>query len=270
MGAAAPDDARGRAPVSRIGVEVVGGVATLLVDNPPVNSLSEAVLTSLDDTLVTLAADLTIGAVVVAANGPVFLSGGDLHEIRQLLDDPRAAEAHVALTARVLGRLSSLGQPVVAAVQGPAVGGGFEVTLACDLVVVDERASFRLPEVGLGLMPGAGGTQRLTRLVGRRRATEIVLFGRKIGAEEAVWLGLATRVAPSGQSRAVAEEMAAQLASSSRSAVAAALGSIRAAEPPAGEGLELERRAFLQLLSGPDAREGTAAFFEKRAPRFAR
>jgi enoyl-CoA hydratase/carnithine racemase len=255
-------------PGPPITVATDGAVATVTISNPPVNALDEAVLEALDACLAGLVAS-DCRTVVLAATGKVFVAGGDISELKAMLGDADAARSHVELTGRVFGRLASMPQPVVAAVHGTAAGGGFELVLACDLVVAAEGAGFLMPEVGIGLIPGAGGTQRLARRIGQARATELILLRKWLSAAEAAALGVVNRVVVDGAVAAEAAALAAELAGLSRSSVTAALRAIREglAEPLAA-GLQIEQREFLSALASADAREGLAAFLEKRPPDF--
>jgi enoyl-CoA hydratase len=161
----------------------------------------------------------------------------------------------------------AVGLPVIAAVRGLALGGGLELAMSCDLMVVAEDARLGQPEINLGVMPGAGGTQRLTRAVGKTLATEMVLLGRELSGREAEQHGLANRAVPSERVLPVAIELAKRLARQAPAAVRAAKRAIaRAYEDSLHAGLIDERRAFYALLETPDAREGVAAFLGKRKP----
>ena len=247
-------------------VEVTDGVAVVTVDNPPVNALGDEVLEALGDAAAELAAASDVRAVVLAGTGDkAFMAGADLAEFQALLAGEGSIEAHVALSRRALDTLQALPQPLVAAVQASAVGGGLEVALVCDLIVADPAARLGLPEVRLGLMPGAGGTQRLPRRIGAGPAAELLLLGRLIDAEEGHRIGLVNRVSAPGAALAEALELAGRLAALPGRAVASikqVLG------PDLAPALDRERAAFLELFGTADAREGVAAFVEKRPPSF--
>lgn len=247
-----------------------GAVAVVTLDNPPLNSMSDEVLDGLDRAFAELGGDAEVRAVVLAAEGErMFAAGADLRELQQLMTEPSAIAAHVGLTGRVLGRISGLRQPVVAAVQALALGGGLELALACDFVVLDERAEVGLPEVGLGLIPGAGGTQRLGRRIGSGRALRAILLGERISAQQALELGLATELAAPGDALAVALALAERLAAQPAAAVQSAKSAVTgAAEQPLPAGLERERELFVAILGSADAREGVAAFLERRPAAF--
>jgi enoyl-CoA hydratase len=253
-----------------VSVEVVDGVAAVTVDNPPVNALGDATLEALASTAATLRKDAGVRAIVLTGAGErSFLAGADLRELEQLLGDATAMQDHVALTSRTFGAWSELPQPVVAAVAGHAVGGGLEVALLCDFIVADPRARLGLPEVTLGLIPGAGGTQRLPRRVGLGTARRMLLTGELLRAPEARELGLVDVVSQEGEALSEGLALAARLAALPAAAVQAG----KAAVDIAGvqrlpDGLVAERRLFLGVAATADVREGVAAFLGKRAPRW--
>jgi enoyl-CoA hydratase/carnithine racemase len=249
-----------------------GGVALLTLDDPPVNAMSNALLERLGDLVEEIAADREIGAVVLTGTGEkAFAAGAKLPELAATMADCGAMVLHTSLSRRALDGLGRLPQPVIAAVQAAAIGGGFELALACDVSIVDETAKVGLPEVGLGLIPGAGGTQRLPRLVGAPRATMLILSGRLLSAAEAERVGAITATAPAGEAPKTAMELAESLARKPVAAVEAALRSIRAAAgTDLASGLDREREEFLDVLATADAAEGVAAFIERRTPNFAR
>jgi enoyl-CoA hydratase len=165
----------------------------------------------------------------------------------------------------VVERIPGMRVPVIAAVRGFALGGGFELALACDLIVASEDAQLGLPELGLGVIPGAGGTQRLTRAIGRTRAMEVILTGRRIRADEAERLGLVTAVVPAADTVAHALELAARIAAAPPLAVTTAKAAVNASTRlPLADGVRFERAAFAALFATQDQREGMAAFLEKR------
>jgi enoyl-CoA hydratase/carnithine racemase len=252
-------------------VEVAQGVALVSVDNPPVNAMSDAVLEGLEASARRLGADEGVRAIVLTgAGGRAFMAGADLDELGRMLGDGDGIEQHTALTRRIFELWEELPQPVVAAVQAAAVGGGLELVLVCDLVVADPDARFGLPEVRIGLMPGAGGTQRLPRRIGTGPAKELLLLGTTITAARARELGLVNRVSAPGaalaEALALAGEHAALPALARRPAIKLAVdghGDDRLAA-----GLERERSLFFEIVATEDVREGYRAFVEKRAPRF--
>jgi enoyl-CoA hydratase len=262
-------DGGSRATGTRL--EVADGVAVVTVDNPPVNALSNDTVDTLEALAEEIRADEGVRAVVLTGSGDkAFVAGADLDEFSQALGSTEWIEDHTARTRRALTAWESLPMPVVAAVQASAIGGGLEVALVCDLIVADPGARFGLPEVRLGLMPGAGGTQRLPRRVGVGAAKELLLLGGTIDAAEAHRIGLVNRVAAPGEALSEARSLAARLSALPARSLRAIKASVDAATTN-GElsaGLNRERELFMELFATADAREGVNAFMEKRPPGF--
>jgi enoyl-CoA hydratase len=232
-------------------------VAVVRLNRPKVlNALSNALAEGLALALEQLDGDGVTRAVVITGNERAFAAGADIAEF-----------AAVGPQLEAWDRLWSVKLPLIAAVHGLALGGGLELAMSCDLMVVAEDARLGQPEINLGLMPGAGGTQRLTRAVGKTLATEMVLLGRELSGREAELHGLANRAVPAERVLPVALELARKLARQAPHAVLVAKRAIaRAFEDPLRAALDDERRAFYALLQTADAREGVAAFLEKRRP----
>jgi enoyl-CoA hydratase len=240
-------------------------VALLTLDRPAVlNALSFSLLHELGEHLTTLDGDPTCRAVVITGAGErAFAAGADIRELAaQTPASLREADPYV-----VLDGIASLRMPVIAAVRGFALGGGCELAMACDLVVAGDDVQLGLPELQLGVIPAAGGTQRLTRAIGRARAMEAVLTGRRFGAAEAERLGLLSLVVPAAETVDRALALAATVAALPPLAVAAAKAAVNAAQQlPLDDGLRLERSRFADLFATEDRAEGMAAFLEKRPP----
>lgn len=220
------------------------------------NALSNVLMEQLVQTLEVLDGDGVTRAVVLTGDDRAFAAGADIAEFAT--DGPRL---------EVWDRLWAVGLPVIAAVRGVALGGGLELAMSCDLMVVADDARLGQPEINLGVMPGAGGTQRLTRTVGKTLATEMILLGRELSGREAEQHGLANRSVPAERVMPVALEMAKALAKKAPAAVRVAKRAIgRAFEDSLHAALIDERRAFYGLLQTDDAREGVAAFLERRKP----
>ena len=232
-------------------------VALVRLNRPKVlNALSNAVASELADALETLDADGVTRAVVITGDERAFAAGADIAEF-----------AATGPRLEVWDRIWSGGLPTIAAVRGLALGGGLELAMSCDLMVVADDARLGQPEINLGIMPGAGGTQRLTRAVGKTLATEMVLLGREISGREAELHGLANRSVPAERVLPVALDLAKRLAKQAPHAVRVAKKILaRAFEESLHAGLIDERRAFYTLLESEDAHEGIAAFLEKRKP----
>jgi enoyl-CoA hydratase len=234
------------------------GVAVITLDRPRANALSLDLLRRLDDVADELAADLP-GAVVVWGGPRIFAAGGDITG----MGGPEDAERYVRSFRSAFDKVAALPRMVVAAVTGYALGGGLELALAADLRVAGRSAKFGLPEVQLGLVPGAGGTQRLARLVGPSRAKDLVATGRQVGAEEAYRIGLADRVVADDDVVATALELAGRFARGPLVAHATAKRLIdENFDRPLGEGLDAEGRAAVEMHRTEDGRNGVRSFIE--------
>jgi enoyl-CoA hydratase len=243
----------------------VDGVALLTIERPDVlNALSFDVLDALADALAAMDADPACRVIVVTGSGTrAFAAGADIKELAIQTPITLLVEDRFA----VWERIAAVRKPVIAAVRGFALGGGCELAMSCDLIVAGDDAQFGQPEINLGVMPGAGGTQRLTRAIGRARAMDLILTGRTISAAEAETMGLVSRVVPAEATLSAALELARTIASKAPVAVLAAKESVRLAEELAlSAGLRHERRAFFALFASDDQGEGMTAFVEKRRP----
>jgi enoyl-CoA hydratase len=240
------------------------GVALVTLDRPEaLNALSFDLLDELASALEGLDVDPSCRAIVITGSSRAFAAGADIVEL--------APQTYASLRDGrrfdVWDRLGAVGLPMIAAVRGVALGGGCELAMTCDMIVAAEDARFGQPEIRLGVMPGAGGTQRLTRAIGKARAMEMILTGEPIDARLALSLGLVTRVVPSDATVDAALELAARIAAMPPLAVRAAKAAVRSAHEGALEaGLAAEREAFFRLFDTADQAEGMAAFTEKRTP----
>ena len=253
------------APASAAPATVLDGVALVTLDRPEaLNALSFDLLDALAFALESLDAGRAARAVVITGSGTrAFAAGADIRE----LAPQTSASLRDGGRFRAWDRLAAVGLPLVAAVRGFALGGGCELAMTCDMIVAADDAAFGQPEIRLGVMPGAGGTQRLTRAIGKAKAMELILTGRSIGAVEAETLGLVTTVVPADATVDAALELAGRIAAMPPLAVRAAVASIRAAhERRLGDGLAREREAFFRLFDTDDQAEGMAAFVAKRSP----
>jgi enoyl-CoA hydratase/carnithine racemase len=243
------------------------GVCEVILDRPEaLNAINTAMATRLTQACAELASESGSRVVVLSAAGDrAFCVGADLKERNRLSDAGLLVQREVFRAA--FGALLALPQPVIAAVQGYALGGGCELALSCDLIVADETAVFGLPETTVGLVPGGGGTQLAQRRLGPGRAADLIFTGRRVPADEAERIGLADRLAPIGKACQVALEIAQQIAANSPVAIRAAK---RALRHGGGIGLaaalEVEDAAWRTAALSADRREGIAAFNEKRAP----
>lgn len=246
-----------------------GDLAWVTIEREEVmNCLSFPTLKRFRTLLAELRGDLSIRAVVISGTGErAFCAGADLKERKTM---PRElVPQFVKNIRRLMDDVEHLPQPTIAAINGFAFGGGTELLLACDLRVAAPHAQLGLTEVALAIIPGAGGTQRLPRLVGKSRAKDLILTGRRVGASEAERIGLVNRIAAEGGLVGAVRELAAAIAANGPVAVRAAKEAIeRGSELPLAQGLEVEARCYERTLPTQDRLEALAAFAEKRKPRF--
>lgn len=244
------------------------GVELLILRHPPVNALNTALIEQLDGHIGRIAGDGKIRCVVVTGDGQYFCAGADVKEMAMIGMD-KAPEVQARGQA-VFQRLADLRCPTIAAVNGLAVGGGLELALACDLRVSADSAKFGAPEVGLGLLPAYGGTQRLPRLVGPAKAKELIFTAALVPGPEALRIGLVNKVVPSGQELRAARDWAHTIAQKAPRAVAGAKRAIQVGlDVSLTEGLQAEKEAFLhEVMGSGDLVEGLAAFVERRPPKF--
>ncbi len=250
-------------------VERDGPILTLRIDRPAKrNALDAAILQDLQSACTAAASDAGVRAVILTGGEKVFAAGVDISSFAAAAGVANAYRASEA-RSRCWAALAGLPQPTIAAVAGYALGGGCELALACDLRLAAESAVFGQPEIKLGLIPGAGGTQRLPRLIGATRAKELIFFGDSIDAQEAYRLGLVNRVVPADRLLAEARAWAARLAELPPLALAMAKQAIdTGADLALPAALYLEQQSFVALFGTADEQEGVAAFLEKRPPRF--
>ena len=243
-----------------------GHVALLRIDRPEArNALSPEVMEELASGLEQLDPDPEVRCVVVAGSEKVFAAGADI----KAMAERSFAEALRHPAAAFWRRLAAIKTPMVAAVSGYALGGGCELALACDMIVAAEGATFGQPEIDLGIIPGGGGSQRLARVLGKQRAMELVLTGRRFGAAEARDLGLVNRVVPDGEWLEAALTLAREVAEKPPIASRLAKQAVLVAEETAlSPGLENERRLYELAMATEDRVEGMKAFLEKREPEF--
>jgi enoyl-CoA hydratase/carnithine racemase len=252
---------------SLVRTETVGSLATVTLDNPPLNTLSLPLVGAIAAAHARLDEDDDVRAIVLTGNERAFSAGADVREFAGKSRDE--ATAAIAAYGDLMDNLARSGTPTIAAIRGFCFGGGLELALACDFRVAARDAQLGLPEVRLGLLPGAGGTQILPRLVGPRRAALLCQTGRPVDGERAYEWGLVEEVVDDGDALTVAAEIGRSLAGNARAAVDRVRTLMRASLGlPLEEGIGLERKAFLEALLSPDGREGIAAFLERRPPRW--
>jgi enoyl-CoA hydratase len=248
-------------------VETRGKVALVTLNRPQaLNALNSALVADLNRALDGFEADPGIGCVVITGNEKAFAAGADIKEMQGKDYPGTYLEDFITAWDRVAARR----KPIIAAVSGFALGGGCELAMMCDIVIAADTARFGQPEIRLGVMPGAGGTQRLTRVVGKAKAMEMCLTGRMMNADEAERSGLVSRVVPAAELLAEALKVAEAIAALSLPIVMMTKESVnRAYETTLAEGIRFERRVFHAMFATADQKEGMAAFVEKRAPQFA-
>ena len=248
-------------------VETKGRVGLVTLNRPKaLNALSSKLIAELGAALDAFEADDEIGAIVLTGSEKAFAAGADIKEMASKTFSQCYLEDFIT---RGWEAVSKVRKPVIAAVAGFALGGGCEVAMMCDFILAADTAKFGQPEITLGVIPGAGGTQRLTRVVGKSKAMEMILTGRMMDAVEAERAGLVSRVVPAADLLEEALKVADRIAGMSRTAILAAKEAVnRAYETPLAEGVRFERRMFHALFATEDQKEGMAAFAEKREPKF--
>jgi enoyl-CoA hydratase len=247
-------------------VERDAPVAVVLLNRPQqLNALSDGLMDELVGTLEELDRDREVRAIVLGGNERAFAAGADIGE----LAETSAIDFYYQRRVERWDAIRALWTPLVAAVSGFCLGGGCELALSCDLIVASETAQFGQPETGLGIIPGAGGTQRLTRAVGKALAMDVILSGRRLSAREALAAGLVARVVAKEAWLDEAKRLAREIADKGPVATRLAKESVdRAYETTLAAGLEAERRALYLAFASEDAKEGLTAFTEKRKPEF--
>jgi len=247
---------------------VENGVATLALNHPPANTLTLDLLLELEAAFDALAADSIVKAIIVTGTGRFFIAGAD---IRVLAGIPSSREGtEMAMRGQaIFNKIEACPKPVIAAINGVCLGGGLELAMCCHIRLAAEGVRLGQPEINLGIIPGFGATQRLSRLIGRSKATELILTGDLISAQEAKTLGLLSQVVPPEDLLRQAQGLARKIASKGQLAVRSALRAIhQGSQLGLREGLDLEARLFGELCDSEDKKEGTSAFLEKRQPRF--
>jgi enoyl-CoA hydratase len=247
-------------------VERDGPVGLVRLNRPQqLNALSYGLVKDLSLAMQALDQDDDVRVIIVTGSEKVFAAGADIKEMAELGPFDRPVQERLAYRDQI----NRISKPVIAAVSGFALGGGCELAMSCDIIIASETARFGQPEVNLGIIPGSGGTQRLTRTVGKYRAMEMVLAGEFVSATEAERLGLVNRVVPLELLLDEAKALAKKIATKPLLAIKAAKEAVlKSANTALDEGLEYERKSFYLLLSSEDRTEGMKAFLEKRKPEF--
>ena len=243
------------------------GAVGLITFNRPkaLNALNAQLIDELNAELTAFDADPTLGAIVLTGNEKAFAAGADIREMK----DFTAAQARSHDFLKSWDHINLIRKPIIAAVSGYCLGGGFEYALIADILIAADTAKFALPEITLGIFPGLGGTQRLARIIGKARAMEMILTGKMIDAAEAERLGIAAQVVAGDQLTNVAMALAEKIAAMSQPAVRAAKRMVNASQTMGlDEGLKRERAGFYACFDLADQKEGMAAFLEKRKSAF--
>jgi len=257
-----------------IRTEVEDKIAVLTIDHPPVNSFNRQVVTELDQAIDELLANDGVKAIVITGGGTnAFVAGADIPEIKGLLDQPQngyaAAREFIERGQGINLKIEKATKPVIAAINGFCLGGGLELAMSCHMRICSDRARLGQPEINLGIIPGWGGTQRLSRIVGKGKAIELILTGDMVTAQDAYRVGLVNKVVPAGAVLKEARDLARKIVTKSRFPIAAALRAITdGMAVPIEEGLKVEADQFVSLANTEDIREGVGAFLEKRQAQF--
>ncbi|MFL5502887.1 MAG: enoyl-CoA hydratase/isomerase family protein [Gemmatimonadaceae bacterium] len=255
-------------PFKFLTLEVADRVATLTVNRPDkLNALNDATIAELGTAIDQIRVDDAIGGVILTGAGRAFVAGADISELSS--QSPVLAKARSRAGQDVFRRFETCPKPVIAAVNGFALGGGCELAMSCHVRIASDAATFGQPESKLGILPGYGGSQRLARLVGKGRAMQLLMTGEMIDAAEAYRIGLVNKVTPAAQLTSEAQSMMKTILANGPLAVALCIEAIdRGLEMSLEEGLILEANHFGLLAATDDMREGMRAFLEKRAPVF--
>ena len=247
--------------------ETDGAVGVITLNRPDaLNAFNKLLMDELTDAVKKFEADDAIGCLVITGSEKAFAAGADIKEIASKSYADMFKEEFVTSNWEETTRAK---KPVIAAVAGYALGGGCELAMMCDFIIAGDNAKFGQPEISIGAMPGAGGTQRLARFIGKSKAMEMCLTGRMMDAEEAERCGLVSRIVPKGELRDEAIRVAKQIAGFSRPITQLTKEAVnRAFETSLAEGMQYERRMFHSIFAFEDQKEGMAAFAEKRKPNF--
>jgi len=254
----------------RLNKEIDEQIWILLIDNPPVNALNFALFDEIESVIDRFSLDAEAKVMILSsANERIFSSGADINEII-LISSPDEGKAMALRGQRLCNKIENMNKPVIAAINGLCIGGGNEIAMACHLRIVSDKAKFGQPEVNLGIIPGFGGTQRLTRLIGASWARQLILTGDLISAQKALELKLADIVVPAQDVLLSAMDLAKRIIRNSKICIEMAQKAIREGLRSSSfeEGLKIEIECFRRVCESEDMKEGLRAYKEKRAPNF--
>ncbi len=255
-------------PYQFLQLEIADKIALLSLNNPPGNSLKMPLLQELDRMLDELHQNSEVKVIIITGAGKMFASGADIDEISKLTSKELAKEMS-AFGQKVFLKLENGSKPVIAAINGFCLGGGLELAMSCHIRIASDRALMGLPEIALGIIPGFGGTQRLPRIVGMSKATEMILSADQIRAEEALAIGLVNKVVSKDTLIEDAKKVASKMTSKSGSSMARALKSMAlGSQVDIVKAMDIESSCFSELYGTHDMKEGVSAFLEKRKPDF--
>lgn len=250
-------------------VEESEAIATITLNRPKANAVSRELIAELGQAIAAAEKNPAIRCILLTGAGDKFFSGGaDIPTLQKNLGDPLAEAGLLATGLRTINAIEACPKPVIAVINGIAVGGGCEIALACHIRIASETARFGQPEINLGIIPGWGGTHRLPRLIGESRAYEWLLTGRMFDAQEALTAGLVIKVIPQDKLIEEARALAKTISSKPAVAIRATLDVVRESVLHPERGVEAEAKAFKMAAASKDAAEGVAAFLEKRTPVF--
>lgn len=252
---------------SLINLTVENNIAIIKLNNPPVNVLNRLLLEQLNETVNEVKDNSEVKVIVLTGEGSAFAAGADIKSMPQL--KAKQGEEMASFGQNIFSNLESLDKVSICAINGVALGGGMELAMSCDIRIISEKAKIGQPEINLGIIPGYGGTQRLTRIVGKAKAKEIILTGDNINAQEAYQLGIATKITSPEELMNTALELASKIASKGQVAVRAAKKAIdEGFEQSLNDSMKTEAKYFGVVCDSEDKNEGVIAFMEKRKPNF--
>lgn len=249
-------------------LEIANSIALLKVNrHQAMNALNQEVLLELLAVFQELEKDVNVRAIILTGEGKAFVAGADIKEMLSMTAQEARRFSKIGHT--LMETMGSIGKPIIAAINGFALGGGMELALACDFIFASDDAKFGQPEINLGIIPGFGGTQRLARLIGKAQAKELIYTGQMIGAQEAKELGIVNKVFPAGALLAEAQKAASMIASKGAWTLRLAKSAIEGGyDLDIKSGCQIEGDSFGLCFSHPDQKEGMTAFLEKRKPAF--